>query len=316
MSALTLFGLFAVSAMLVFYALESRSHWFVLGFAASCVLGSIYGFLQGAWPFGLVEGVWSVVAFRRWLGIPQKAKPERLNPDYGFDGFPVRLMSACLIACAIGASLLAGCSATLKVLGAACLSAALLILYLMVKMLFYVHVGKLRLREHLLSMADLKGNEAVLDVGTGRGLLLIGAAKRLPHGKSCGIDIWSQVDMKGNNPADTLKNAELEGVLDRVEVRGEDARELSFPDGSFDVVLSNLCIHNIPTRAGREKACQEIARVLKPGGVAVISDILHLDEYSRVFIEANMTAKTERTRFLENTTPWHRILIARKSGLN
>lgn len=66
MSGLTLFGLFAVSAMLVTYALEARSHWFVLAFAASCLLGSIYGFLQGAWPFGLVEAVWSVVALRRW----------------------------------------------------------------------------------------------------------------------------------------------------------------------------------------------------------------------------------------------------------
>ena len=67
MSMLTLFGLFAVSAMLAFYALENRSHWFILCFSLSCVLGSAYGFLQGAWPFGLVEGVWSLVAFRRWL---------------------------------------------------------------------------------------------------------------------------------------------------------------------------------------------------------------------------------------------------------
>jgi hypothetical protein len=66
MSALTLFGLFAVSAMLLCYALENRSHWFVLGFAVSCMLGSLYGFLQGAWPFGLVEAVWSLVALRRW----------------------------------------------------------------------------------------------------------------------------------------------------------------------------------------------------------------------------------------------------------
>ena len=66
LSALTLFGLFAVSAMLVCYALEARSHWWTLGFAAACLLGSIYGFLQGAWPFGLVEGVWSLVAARRW----------------------------------------------------------------------------------------------------------------------------------------------------------------------------------------------------------------------------------------------------------
>ena len=66
MDALSLFGLFAVTAMLVAYALEDRSHWFILVFAGACGLGSIYGFLQGAWPFGLVEAVWAVVALRRW----------------------------------------------------------------------------------------------------------------------------------------------------------------------------------------------------------------------------------------------------------
>jgi hypothetical protein len=66
MDGLTLFGLFAVTAMLVTYALEARSPWFVLAFAGACALGSIYGFLQGAWPFGLVEAVWSVVALNRW----------------------------------------------------------------------------------------------------------------------------------------------------------------------------------------------------------------------------------------------------------
>jgi hypothetical protein len=69
MDALTLFGLFAVSAMLACYALESRSHWFVLLFAGACALGSAYGFLQGAWPFGLVEAVWSVVALTRWASV-------------------------------------------------------------------------------------------------------------------------------------------------------------------------------------------------------------------------------------------------------
>ncbi len=66
MDRLTLFGIFAVTAMLVTYAYEDRSNWFILGFAASCVLGSAYGFLQGAWPFGLVEGIWAFVATRRW----------------------------------------------------------------------------------------------------------------------------------------------------------------------------------------------------------------------------------------------------------
>jgi len=63
---LTGFGLFAVTLMLVSYALEDRSHWFVLLFAAACALGSIYGFLQGAWPFGVVEAIWALVAARRW----------------------------------------------------------------------------------------------------------------------------------------------------------------------------------------------------------------------------------------------------------
>ena len=63
---LTLFGLFAVTAMLLCYALEDRSPWYVLGFALACALGSIYGFLQGAWPFGLVEAIWAMVALRRW----------------------------------------------------------------------------------------------------------------------------------------------------------------------------------------------------------------------------------------------------------
>jgi len=66
MDALTAFGLFAVTAMLVSYALEKHSHWFILAFAVSCALGSVYGFLQGAWPFGLVESIWSLVAAHRW----------------------------------------------------------------------------------------------------------------------------------------------------------------------------------------------------------------------------------------------------------
>ncbi|MDE3063977.1 MAG: hypothetical protein KGJ51_13090 [Acidobacteriota bacterium] len=72
MNPLTLFGLFAVTMMLICYALEDRSHWFILAFAFAfafafaCALGSAYGFLQGAWPFGLVEAVWTVIAFRRW----------------------------------------------------------------------------------------------------------------------------------------------------------------------------------------------------------------------------------------------------------
>ncbi len=74
MTPLTLFGLFAVTAMLVCYALEARSRWMILAFAGSCLLGSAYGFLQGAWPFGLVEGVWAGVAVWRWRRIRRSAR--------------------------------------------------------------------------------------------------------------------------------------------------------------------------------------------------------------------------------------------------
>jgi hypothetical protein len=71
-NSLTAFGLFAVTAMLLCYAFDDRSPWFVLGFAGACLLGSIYGFLQGAWPFGLVEGIWSIVAARKWWTARQR----------------------------------------------------------------------------------------------------------------------------------------------------------------------------------------------------------------------------------------------------
>jgi len=78
---LTAFGLFAVTSMLVFYALERRSHWFVLAFSGSCVMASIYGFLQGAWPFGLVEGVWSAVALGRWW-MERSSKGQNSRPSH------------------------------------------------------------------------------------------------------------------------------------------------------------------------------------------------------------------------------------------
>ncbi len=74
MNAISLFGLLSVILMLIFYALEERSHWFILCFSLSCVLGSIYGFLQGAWPFGLVEIAWTIVVFRKWLQVLKNRK--------------------------------------------------------------------------------------------------------------------------------------------------------------------------------------------------------------------------------------------------
>ncbi len=124
-----------------------------------------------------------------------------------------------------------------------------------------------------------------------------GAAKHLTTGKSVGIDIWSSKDLSDNSLAKTMENAALEGVQSKVEVRNEDARNLSFADHSFDVVLSLLCIHNIEPKADQEKACFEIARVLKRGGLALIGDYIPTTDYAKAFEKAGMKVISSKPYF-------------------
>jgi len=140
-------------------------------------------------------------------------------------------------------------------------------------------VGKVRERERLLDLLPWTGAETVLDVGCGRGLMLIGAAKRLTTGKAVGIDIWQAEDLAGNRPEAALENARREGVAERVEVRTADMRTIPFLDGTFDAVVSNVAIHNIYDAPERARALAEIARVLKPGGRVLIADIRHHRQY-------------------------------------
>ena len=178
-------------------------------------------------------------------------------------------------------------------------------------MILYAEVGKFRHRDRMLAMIPWTGAENVLDVGTGRGLLAIGAAKRLTTGRVVGIDIWNAADLSGNSADAFLANAEAEGVAERVEVRSADARRMPFPDASFDVVLSNLCLHNIPGVRGRAEACREIGRVLAPGGVALVSDFRETALYASAFREADFSV--ERSRLgLFDTYPPMRIVTARK----
>lgn len=143
-------------------------------------------------------------------------------------------------------------------------------------------VGKLRLRDRLLDRLALRGDERVLDVGCGRGLLLIGAARRLPRGRAVGLDLWRSEDLSGNDRLETLRNAAAEGVAERVEVRNGDMRAMPFEDAAFDVVLSSLAIHNIADADARAQALEEIARVLKPGGRLLLVDFQRTGEYARV----------------------------------
>jgi SAM-dependent methyltransferase len=178
-------------------------------------------------------------------------------------------------------------------------------------MLAYSKFGKFRHRDRMLAKIGWRGDEQVLDVGTGRGLLLIGAAKRIPRGKATGIDIWSAKDLSANAMEATLANADLEGVRERVELATEDASRMTLPDSSFDVVVSNLCLHNISDRARRDSACREIARVLKPGGTAVISDFKNTGAYRAVLTEAGLKVHSSGP-YLLDTFPPLRIVIARK----
>jgi arsenite methyltransferase len=141
-------------------------------------------------------------------------------------------------------------------------------------------VAKFWIRDRLLDGLRLRGNETILDVGCGHGLLLIGAAMRLPQGKAVGLDLWSQVDQGGNSRAVTLENAEAEGVAGRVELYDGDMRSLPFARSTFDAVVASVSIHNIEDRAGRHQALSEIARVLKPGGQLALMDIFCVEEYA------------------------------------
>jgi len=147
-------------------------------------------------------------------------------------------------------------------------------------MLYGSLVVKVRGRDGLLDLLPWSGAEAVLDVGCGRGLLLVAAARRVPTGRAVGIDTWRAADQAGNRPEATLANAQAEGVADRVEVRTGDARELPFPDGSFNAVVSHWVVHNLEVPGDRSRALAEMARVLKPGGQLLIADIAHHAEYA------------------------------------
>ncbi|MEU0173846.1 class I SAM-dependent methyltransferase [Streptomyces massasporeus] len=139
----------------------------------------------------------------------------------------------------------------------------------------YLHTtlrGKLAIWEKELDRAGLKGDEELLDLGCGRGAVLVAAAKRLSSGKAVGVDLWAGKDQSGNRPEITLANAAAAGVADRVEVHTADMAALPFADDSFDVVTSALAIHNIEEPERQHQALDEAMRVLRPGGRLIIAD--------------------------------------------
>jgi arsenite methyltransferase len=132
--------------------------------------------------------------------------------------------------------------------------------------------GKFRAWDDVLDNLRLRGDETLLDLGCGRGAVLLAAAKRLPRGRAIGVDLW-RADQTENSQQATLSNAVLENVAERVEVHTADMTALPLSDDSVDVIVSSLAIHNIPTPAGRRKALDEAVRVLRPGGRLAVADL-------------------------------------------
>ena len=138
--------------------------------------------------------------------------------------------------------------------------------------IYATKAGKFEVWNEILDDLRLQGDETVLDMGCGRGAVLLAAAKRLPKGRAIGVDLW-QADQTDNSPSATLANAKLENVADRIELHTADMTALPFDDNSVDVIVSSLAIHNIPTHTGRRSALTEAMRVLRPGGRLAIADL-------------------------------------------
>ncbi len=173
-------------------------------------------------------------------------------------------------------------------------------------MFYGAKLGKISEREWLLNLkpGGWRGDETVLDVGCGLGVMLIGAARRLTTGTAVGIDIWQTQDLSGNRPEGTLENARREGVEGRVTVKTADMRQIPFSDGHFDVIVSNAAIHNLYKADERGAAVREIARVLKPGGVCILADVRHERQYTRVLRENGVSEVKRRDTSITSPFFW------------
>ena len=189
----------------------------------------------------------------------------RRRGSYGIDAPFAPVFMAALAALEVALAVISGSVRPLL--------AALFILAILGFYLYTTLRGKFVVWAELLDRLRLRGDERILDLGCGRGAVLLMAAQHLTTGRAVGVDLWRKVDQSGNSAEATQRNAVAEGVADRVELHTGDLRALPFEDNGFDVVLSNFAIHNISGRAGREKAIREAVRVLRPGGRLVIADI-------------------------------------------
>jgi SAM-dependent methyltransferase len=208
---------------------------------------------------------------------------------YGFDA-PVFLigLTAGAVVFAIGAVL-----AVVFAGWPAALWPILVTLWMTASALIYWHTttrGKFTVWTEVLDRLALRGDERVLDMGCGRGAVLMLVAKRLTTGRATGADLWRRVDQSGNAIEVTRANAAAEGVTDRIDLDTADMTALPYPDGSFDLVVASMAIHNIHPAARRNDAIDEAVRVLRPGGRLAIVDISATAAYRRRLADLGIDA--------------------------
>jgi ubiquinone/menaquinone biosynthesis C-methylase UbiE len=154
--------------------------------------------------------------------------------------------------------------------------------------------GKFVVWTKLLDQLRLRGDERILDLGCGRGAVLLLAAERLTTGRAVGIDIWARGDQSGNAAEATRQNAVAEGVGHLVELHTADMTALPFAADAFDIVLSNVAMHNVKGRSGRQKAVEEAVRVLRPGGRLLIADLWATRQYRSHIARLGLTNVSRR----------------------
>jgi SAM-dependent methyltransferase len=219
---------------------------------------------------------------------------KRRRGEYGIDAPYVPLWMGVGAVAAFG-TFSAGSALAIPVLAAPALNIGLALAASAADYLYATRSGKFAVWRDLLLSLGLRGDERVLDMGCGRGAVLLMAAKLLPRGRAEGVDLWKTSDQSGNALETTRRNARLEGVADRVDLRTGDMRTLPFHDESFDLVLSSLSIHNIPDAAGRATAIDEAVRVLRQGGGVLIADINATREYETRLRERGMVDVDRRS---------------------
>jgi arsenite methyltransferase len=148
--------------------------------------------------------------------------------------------------------------------------------------------GKFVVWAELLHNLKLRGDERILDLGCGRGAVLLLAAQHLTTGRAVGVDLWKRGDQSGNAAEATRRNAVAEGVADRVEIHTADMTALPFANDSFDLVVSNIAIHNVKSQTARNKVIEEAVRVLRPEGRLMIADLRGTGQYCSHLINLGM----------------------------